>query len=167
MFSLIFSSNFIRSRATPSRRYSEATDKAVTWPCHSFPIPSIVLELKIDLANAQDRKVKNEYILLNENISVALKRRSSLIFIKRIGSRKSIEFVDVNLEELLNNILVTMAKSKNHTNHNQNKKAHKNGIHRPKRQRYLSMKYLDPKFRLNCKYATRGTQRALKEKRER
>ncbi|KTW31068.1 ribosomal 60S subunit protein L29 [Pneumocystis jirovecii RU7] len=59
-----------------------------------------------------------------------------------------------------------MAKSKNHTNHNQNKKAHKNGIHRPKVHRYLSMKHLDLKFRLNCKYAMRGTQRVLKEKRE-
>ncbi|EAT44468.1 AAEL004151-PD [Aedes aegypti] len=28
-----------------------------------------------------------------------------------------------------------MAKSKNHTNHNQNQKAHKNGITKPKRQR--------------------------------
>jgi len=33
-----------------------------------------------------------------------------------------------------------MAKKKNHTAQNQNKKAHKNGIHRPKRQKYISLK---------------------------
>lgn len=33
-----------------------------------------------------------------------------------------------------------MSKSKNHTNHNQNKKAHKNGIHRVKSQKYRSLK---------------------------
>ena len=33
-----------------------------------------------------------------------------------------------------------MAKSKNHTAHNQNKKDHKNGIKKPKRQRYQSLK---------------------------
>ncbi|KAG5518173.1 hypothetical protein PMAC_003359 [Pneumocystis sp. 'macacae'] len=59
-----------------------------------------------------------------------------------------------------------MAKSKNHTNHNQNKKAHKNGIRRPKNQRYLSRRHLDSKFRLNCKYAMHGTQKALKARRE-
>ncbi|CAH1265956.1 RPL29 [Branchiostoma lanceolatum] len=33
-----------------------------------------------------------------------------------------------------------MAKSKNHTNHNQNKKAHRNGIKKPTRNRYESLK---------------------------
>eukprot|EP00058_Branchiostoma_floridae_P014277 XP_002599765.1 hypothetical protein BRAFLDRAFT_70232 [Branchiostoma floridae] len=33
-----------------------------------------------------------------------------------------------------------MAKSKNHTNHNQNKKAHRNGIKKPRRNRYESLK---------------------------
>lgn len=32
-----------------------------------------------------------------------------------------------------------MAKSKNHTNHNQNKKNHRNGIKKPKSHRYLSL----------------------------
>lgn len=36
------------------------------------------------------------------------------------------------------NFQILMAKSKNHTNHNQNRKAHKNGIKKPKRQRYIS-----------------------------
>lgn len=31
-----------------------------------------------------------------------------------------------------------MAKSKNHTNHNQNKKAHRNGIKKPKQYRHES-----------------------------
>jgi len=39
-----------------------------------------------------------------------------------------------------------MAKSKNHTAHNQNKKAHRRGITKPLRQRYASLKGVDPKF---------------------
>ena len=42
-----------------------------------------------------------------------------------------------------------MAKSKNHTNHNQNKKAHRNGIKKPKNHRYISTKGMDPKFLRN------------------
>ena len=33
-----------------------------------------------------------------------------------------------------------MAKSKNHTAHNQSYKAHKRGIQKPKKQRYMSLK---------------------------
>ena len=33
-----------------------------------------------------------------------------------------------------------MAKSKNHTNHNQNYKAHRNGIKKPARLRWISTK---------------------------
>ncbi|ORY79395.1 ribosomal L29e protein family-domain-containing protein [Protomyces lactucae-debilis] len=55
-----------------------------------------------------------------------------------------------------------MAKSKNHTNHNQNKKAHRNGIKRPTSNRYPSMKGVDPKFRRNLKYAQHGTQKAIR-----
>ena len=42
-----------------------------------------------------------------------------------------------------------MAKSKNHTNHNQNFKAHRNGIKKPKRQRYRNTTGMDPKFLRN------------------
>ncbi|CAH7676941.1 ribosomal L29e protein family-domain-containing protein [Phakopsora pachyrhizi] len=42
-----------------------------------------------------------------------------------------------------------MAKSKNHTNHNQNKKAHKNGIKKPASNRYPSLKGVCTKFRRN------------------
>ncbi|CAG7834868.1 unnamed protein product [Allacma fusca] len=44
-----------------------------------------------------------------------------------------------------------MAKSKNHTNHNQSRKAHRNGIKRPKPTR--STRGVDPKFLRNLKFA--------------
>ena len=48
------------------------------------------------------------------------------------------------VESVANNV---MAKSKNHTNHNQNRKAHRNGIPRPKKSVYkqMSIKGVDPK----------------------
>jgi large subunit ribosomal protein L29e len=46
-----------------------------------------------------------------------------------------------------------MAKSKNHTAHNQSYKAHKNGIKKPKKQKYTSRKGMDPKFLRNQRYA--------------
>ncbi|XP_020087100.1 60S ribosomal protein L29-1-like [Ananas comosus] len=46
-----------------------------------------------------------------------------------------------------------MAKSKNHTAHNQSYKAHKNGIKKPKRHRQTSTKGMDPKFLRNQRYA--------------
>ncbi|KZW04044.1 hypothetical protein EXIGLDRAFT_635452 [Exidia glandulosa HHB12029] len=50
-----------------------------------------------------------------------------------------------------------MAKSKNHTNHNQNKKAHRNGIKKPQKKSTFSMKGVDPKFRRNQRFARAGT----------
>jgi len=50
-------------------------------------------------------------------------------------------------------ILNVMAKSKNHTAHNQTHKAHRNGIKKPPRNRYSSTKGMDPKFVKNQKYA--------------
>eukprot|EP00276_Gloeochaete_wittrockiana_P002993 CAMPEP_0184656238 /NCGR_PEP_ID=MMETSP0308-20130426/16056_1 /TAXON_ID=38269 /ORGANISM="Gloeochaete witrockiana, Strain SAG 46.84" /LENGTH=70 /DNA_ID=CAMNT_0027093253 /DNA_START=13 /DNA_END=225 /DNA_ORIENTATION=+ len=55
-----------------------------------------------------------------------------------------------------------MAKSKNHTNHNQNKKAHRNGIHKPKPQRYRALKGMDRKYLRNLKAVKRGNMKALK-----
>ncbi|BFG05743.1 60S ribosomal protein L29 [Drosophila madeirensis] len=49
-----------------------------------------------------------------------------------------------------------MAKSKNHTNHNQNKKAHRNGIKRPMRKRHESTMGMDVKFLINQRYARKG-----------
>ncbi|OCF33576.1 60S ribosomal protein L29 [Kwoniella heveanensis BCC8398] len=45
-----------------------------------------------------------------------------------------------------------MAKSKNHTAHNQNKKAHKNGITKQKTQKYKSMKGVDPKVNIGVDF---------------
>ncbi|CDZ97675.1 60S ribosomal protein L29 [Phaffia rhodozyma] len=59
-----------------------------------------------------------------------------------------------------------MAKSKNHTAHNQTKKAHKNGIKKPKLNRHPSMNGVDPKFRRNLKFAQLGTQKLLRAQRK-
>ena len=44
----------------------------------------------------------------------------------------------------------------NHTAHNQTRKAHRNGIKKPKKQRYSSRKGMDPKFLRNQKFAVKG-----------
>ncbi|CAN7051463.1 unnamed protein product [Brassica oleracea var. botrytis] len=46
-----------------------------------------------------------------------------------------------------------MAKSKNHTAHNQSAKAHKNGIKKPRRHRHTPTRGMDPKFLRNQRYA--------------
>ncbi|KAJ7937249.1 ribosomal L29e protein family-domain-containing protein [Mycena leptocephala] len=56
-----------------------------------------------------------------------------------------------------------MAKSKNHTNHNQNKKAHKNGIKTPAAGRTRSLRGVDPKFRRNARHALAGSNKARRE----
>jgi large subunit ribosomal protein L29e len=56
-----------------------------------------------------------------------------------------------------------MAKSKNHTTHNQGHKNHRNGIKRPKRQRYTSTKGMDKKFLRNQKWAKYHNKFALKK----
>nr|ABR87315.1 large subunit ribosomal protein 29 [Koerneria sp. RS1982] len=53
-----------------------------------------------------------------------------------------------------------MAKSKNHTGHNQNRKDHRNGIKRPQKQRYMSMKGVDPKFLKNLRFAKKHNKNA-------
>ena len=54
-----------------------------------------------------------------------------------------------------------MAKSKNHTAHNQNKKAHRLGIKKTQRTKYQSLKCVDPKFLRNRKRALQGTIKKL------
>ncbi|CAO1302971.1 unnamed protein product [Diamesa serratosioi] len=49
-----------------------------------------------------------------------------------------------------------MAKSKNHTNHNQNQKAHKNGIKKPCRSRQWSSIGMDAKFIANLRFSKKG-----------
>ena len=46
-----------------------------------------------------------------------------------------------------------MAKSKNHTTHNQSRKWHRNGIKKPWSQRYESLKGVDPKILRNMRFA--------------
>ncbi|KAI9220339.1 ribosomal L29e protein family-domain-containing protein [Blastocladiella britannica] len=55
-----------------------------------------------------------------------------------------------------------MSKSKNHTNHNQNRKAHRNGIKKVSSQTTRSNKGLDPKFLRNQRHALKGTRAANK-----
>jgi large subunit ribosomal protein L29e len=56
-----------------------------------------------------------------------------------------------------------MSKSKNHTNHNQNKKAHRNGIKKAPKFNFKSMKGLCPKFVRNQRFAKKGTLLKKKE----
>ncbi|TXB99310.1 hypothetical protein FocTR4_00013043 [Fusarium oxysporum f. sp. cubense] len=57
-------------------------------------------------------------------------------------------------------------KSKNSSQHNQSRKAHRNGIKKPKTSRYPSLKGTDPKFRRNHRHALHGNMKALKEAKE-
>ncbi|RVD87789.1 60S ribosomal eL29 domain-containing protein [Arthrobotrys flagrans] len=57
----------------------------------------------------------------------------------------------------------TFLGSKNSSQHNQSRKAHRNGIKKPKTFRYPSLKGTDPKFKRNHKHALHGTAKALKE----
>ncbi|KAF8978934.1 ribosomal L29e protein family-domain-containing protein, partial [Cyathus striatus] len=55
--------------------------------------------------------------------------------------------------------------STSHTNHNQNKKAHRNGIKKPATNRTRSLKGVDAKFRRNARFALVGSRKArLEEK---
>nr|ABW23228.1 ribosomal protein rpl29 [Eurythoe complanata] len=56
-----------------------------------------------------------------------------------------------------------MAKSKNHTSHNQNRKQHRNRIRRPKSNRYPSLKGVDPKFLRNMRFAKKHNKKAVGE----
>uniref|UniRef100_A0A665UC03 60S ribosomal protein L29 n=1 Tax=Echeneis naucrates TaxID=173247 RepID=A0A665UC03_ECHNA len=55
-----------------------------------------------------------------------------------------------------------MAKSKNHTTHNQSRKAHRNGIKKPRSQRYESLKGVDPKFLRNMRFAKKHNKKGMK-----
>ncbi|XP_060238164.1 large ribosomal subunit protein eL29-like [Meriones unguiculatus] len=56
-----------------------------------------------------------------------------------------------------------MAKSKNHTTHNQSRKWHKNGIKKPQSQRYESLKGVNPKFLRNMCFAKKHNKKGLKK----
>ncbi|XP_074529620.1 large ribosomal subunit protein eL29 [Halichoeres trimaculatus] len=55
-----------------------------------------------------------------------------------------------------------MAKSKNHTTHNQSRKAHRNGIKKPRSNRYESVKGVDPKFLRNMRFAKKHNRKGLR-----
>ncbi|XP_052590191.1 60S ribosomal protein L29-like [Peromyscus californicus insignis] len=56
-----------------------------------------------------------------------------------------------------------MAKSKNHTTYNQSRKWHRNGIKKPRSQRYESIKGVDPKFLRNMHFAKKHNKKGLKK----
>uniref|UniRef100_L7N133 60S ribosomal protein L29 n=1 Tax=Myotis lucifugus TaxID=59463 RepID=L7N133_MYOLU len=56
-----------------------------------------------------------------------------------------------------------MAKSKNHTTHNQSRKWHRNGIKKPPSQRYEPLKGVDPKFLGNMRFAKKHNKKGLKK----
>ncbi|XP_012617034.1 large ribosomal subunit protein eL29-like [Microcebus murinus] len=56
-----------------------------------------------------------------------------------------------------------MAKSKNHTTQNQSRKWHRNGIKKPRSQRYESLKGVDPKFLRNMRFAKKHNKKGLKK----
>ena len=56
-----------------------------------------------------------------------------------------------------------MAKSKNHTTHNQSRKWHRNGIKKPRSQRYVSLKGVDPKFLRSMRFAKKHNKKGLKK----
>ncbi|XP_045149856.1 60S ribosomal protein L29-like [Echinops telfairi] len=56
-----------------------------------------------------------------------------------------------------------IAKSKNHTTHNQSRKWHRNGIKKPWSQRYESLKGVDPMFLRNLLFAKKHNKKGLKK----
>merc|ERR1712230_151370 len=86
---------------------------------------------------------------------------------KSANSTTDLQPYDMGTKPQVNSLRTgTMAKSKNSSQHNQAKKAHKNGIKKPKTLRYPSLEGTDPKFRRNHRHALHGTMKALKEVKE-
>lgn len=54
-----------------------------------------------------------------------------------------------------------MSKSKNHTAHNQSRKAHRNGIKRVQKQKYIAVKGMDPKFLKNLRFAKKHNKKGV------
>merc|ERR1740123_383209 len=68
---------------------------------------------------------------------------------------------------VLHTLSGAMAKSKNHTNHNQIYKNHRNGIKRTRRPRKMSMNGMNCKFVRNQIYAKRGMKVSAEVREER
>ncbi|VDO60893.1 unnamed protein product [Heligmosomoides polygyrus] len=79
-------------------------------------------------------------------------------FLKNLCSSKKHNKRHVKINSSSNNI----AKSKNHTNHIQNRKAHQNGIKKPKKERFMSMQIVDPKFLKNLCSSKKHNKRHVK-----
>ncbi|EFC45499.1 ribosomal protein L29-like protein [Naegleria gruberi] len=56
-----------------------------------------------------------------------------------------------------------MAKSKNHTGQHEQKKNHRNGIKKQRKERKATSKGLYRPWKTNSKYAKKGTLKAMKE----
>ncbi|XP_036154263.1 60S ribosomal protein L29-like [Myotis myotis] len=56
-----------------------------------------------------------------------------------------------------------VAKSKNHTTHNQSRKWHRNSIKKPPSQRYEPLKEVDPKFLRSMHFAKKHNKKGLKK----
>merc|ERR1712224_354937 len=63
--------------------------------------------------------------------------------------------------------ILAMAKSKNHTNHNQIYKNHRNGIKKTRRPKKMSMKGMNCRFVRNQSYAKKGMNKDGEDKEER
>merc|ERR1712094_74943 len=74
---------------------------------------------------------------------------------------------DARLPDLPCHCLEAMAKSKNHTAHNQVYKNHRNGIKKTRRPRKMSMSGMNCKFVRNQAFAKRGMKCTAEEKEER
>ncbi|KAJ1968740.1 60S ribosomal protein L29 [Dimargaris verticillata] len=59
-----------------------------------------------------------------------------------------------------------MAKSKNHTAHNQNRKDHRNGIKKCAKRMKIPLRFTCQKFRRNQRYANIGTAKVLREQKQ-
>ena len=55
-----------------------------------------------------------------------------------------------------------MAKSQNHTNHNQGFKLHRNGIKKPKRRLHMDTRGMDKKYLRNLRAVRRGNKRVAR-----
>ncbi|KAI0165807.1 peroxisomal carrier [Xylariaceae sp. FL1272] len=102
--------------------------------------------------------------LLVQGILMMTKERMELVFVLLFRYFRQLR--SQQLAKAAELAAKAKAKSKNSSQHNQSKKAHRNGIKKPKTNRYPSLKGTDPKFRRNHRYALHGTMKALKEKAE-
>ncbi|KAF3599276.1 hypothetical protein F2Q69_00039071 [Brassica cretica] len=91
-------------------------------------------------------------------VSLRRKRDDGAWSVDRIGDKGTLRLASVGNPSRSSSLVSLpfyseMAKSKNHTAHNQSAKAHKNGIKKPRRHRHTPTRGMDPKFLRNQRYA--------------